>query len=200
MNSSPSHKLLVGIIAFLIITAWSPLSESQSGSNIDPVERWAWGTNIGWLNMRPTDGGVTVFIDHLEGWAWGENVGWVRLGTAAAGTRHHYPNTSPDNYGVNRDVTGTLSGFAWSSNVGWINFAPTHGGVTVDLLTGEFDGYAWAENAGWISVRGDGSVPYMVVVQELILNEIPTLGYLGLVLLAVLLAGAGVSVLKRVAI
>jgi len=25
--------------------------------------------------------------------------------------------------------------YAWSTNAGWINFAPTHGGVTIDLTT-----------------------------------------------------------------
>ena len=49
-------------------------------SNIDLINKYAWGTNIGWLNFSPIHGGATVFNDHLEGFAWAENVGWIRLG------------------------------------------------------------------------------------------------------------------------
>jgi hypothetical protein len=118
--------------------------------NIDPVNKWAWGTNVGWINFRPDHGGVTVYPDHLEGYAWGENIGWIRLGSYTGGGAHTYGNTSNTDYGVNRDASGHLSGYAWNTNVGWINFSPTHGGVTIDPATGSFDGYAWGENVGWI--------------------------------------------------
>jgi len=193
-------RLLVGIVTSLIIAAWSTLSEAQPSSNIDPVERWAWSTNTGWLNLRPSDGGVTVYPDHLEGWAWGENIGWVRLGTNTIPGPHTYSNASADDYGVNHDGAGNLSGYAWGSNVGWINFAPSDGGVTIDLASGSFDGYAWAENVGWISFRGRGTVQYNVVVARLLGNEIPVLGGLGIVLLAMFLAGFGFSILRRAAI
>ncbi|NIO71943.1 MAG: hypothetical protein GTN71_23700 [Anaerolineae bacterium] len=134
--------------------------------NIDPVNKWAWGTNVGWINFRPEHGGVTVYSDHLEGYAWGENIGWIRLGTHTGGGTHHYDNTTSTNYGVNRDGSGHLSGYAWNTNVGWINFSPTHGGVTIDPATGSFDGYAWGENVGWIHFKGTGAVAYNVVVVE----------------------------------
>jgi hypothetical protein len=134
--------------------------------NIDPVNKWAWGTNIGWINFRPDHGGVTVYSDHLEGYAWGENIGWIRLGTYTGGGTHHYDNTTNTNYGVNRDASGHLSGYAWSTNTGWINFSPIHGGVTIDPATGSFDGYAWGENIGWIHFKGTGAVAYNVVVVE----------------------------------
>jgi hypothetical protein len=134
------------------------------GGNIDPVDKWAWSTNAGWINFAPTCtgcDGVSVYTDHLEGYAWSENIGWIRLGTHTGGGAHTYGNTSVTDYGVNRDGSGNLSGYAWGTNIGWINFNPTHGGVTIDPATGSFDGFAWGENVGWIRFKGPG---YNVVV------------------------------------
>ena len=117
--------------------------------NIDVMDKWAWVTNVGWINFRPEHGGVTIYSDHLEGDAWGENVGWIRLGTYTGGGSHTYANDTADNYGVNNDGNGNLSGYAWGANIGWINFNPNDSQVTIDG-DGKFDGYAWGENVGWI--------------------------------------------------
>ena len=79
--------------------------QAQTGS-IDPTDKWAWGTTVGWVNFRPVNSGVTVYDDHLEGYAWGENIGWIRLGTHEGGGAHTYGNTSHTDYGVNRDADG----------------------------------------------------------------------------------------------
>ena len=165
--------LTAGIVLGVLGVALRPFDGAQdrlrSGQaqaatgNIDPVNKWAWGTNVGWINFRPEHGGVTVCSDHLEGYAWGENIGWIRLGTHTGGGAHTYGNTSATDYGVNNDGSGNLSGYVWSTNAGWINFSPTHGGVTIDPATGSFDGYAWGENIGWIHFKGTGAVAYNVV-------------------------------------
>lgn len=124
-----------------------------AAGSIDPTNRWAWGTNTGWINLAPDNGGVTVYSDHLEGYAWGENIGWIRLGAYAGGSAHAYANDAASTYGVNNDGVGNLSGYAWSTNAGWINFAPNYGGVWIDPVTGDFDGYAWGENTGWLSFQ-----------------------------------------------
>jgi len=98
----------------------------------------------------------------------GENVGWIRLGTHTGGGSYTYANTTKDNYGVNRDPLGNLSGYTWGTNVGWINFAPTHGGVTIDPITGSFTGYAWGENVGWISFKNTGPIAYNAVATTVI--------------------------------
>ena len=135
--------LMAGLVLGLVGVAYA-------ASNIDSTYKWAWGTNVGWINFNPTyGGGVTVYSDHLEGYAWGENIGWIRLGSYTGGGSHTYANTAADNYGVNNS-SGTLSGYAWGTNVGWIKFNPTHGGVTINTSTGKFDGYACGENVGWI--------------------------------------------------
>jgi len=150
--------LIAGLVLGLVGVAYA-------AGNIDSTYKWAWGTNVGWINFNPTHGGVTVYSDHLEGYAWAENVGWIRLGTYTGGSPHTYANTTKDNYGVNRDANGNLSGYAWGTNVGWINFHPTHGGVTIDPAGGSFDGYAWAENVGWIHFKGTGAIAYNVVTE-----------------------------------
>jgi hypothetical protein len=139
-----------------LVLALFGLAQAATGGNIDPVDKWAWSTNAGWINFAPTCTGctgVSVYADHLEGYAWGENIGWIRLGTHTGGGAHTYDNTSATDYGVNRDSSGNLSGYAWGTNVGWINFGPTNGGVTIDA-SGSFDGYAWGENIGWIHFKG----------------------------------------------
>ena len=152
MMRKVSTHILRAVLAAGIVLGLSGVVLAATG-NIDLVNKWAWGTNVGWINFRPEHGGVTVYPDHLEGTAWAENVGWIRLGSYTGGASHTYANTTEDNYGVNNDGSGHLSGYAWSTNVGWINFSPTHGGVTVDPATGSFDGYAWAENVGWIHFK-----------------------------------------------
>jgi hypothetical protein len=143
------YPLLIAVIGLCLVAwAWA------ATGNIDPTDKWAWGTNVGWINFADDNGGVTVYSDHLEGYAWGENIGWIRLGTHDGGSPHTYLNTTKDNYGVNNDGAGHLSGYAWGTNVGWINFAPTDGGVTINTSSGEFDGYAWGENIGWIHFKG----------------------------------------------
>ena len=147
--------LIVGIVLGLVGVAYA-------AANIDSTNKWAWGTNVGWINFADANGGVTVYSDHLEGYAWAENIGWIRLGTHDSGGSHTYLNTLSTNYGVNNN-SGTLSGYAWGANVGWIRFNPTDGGVTIDPATGSFDGYAWAENVGWIHFKKTTAPTYNVV-------------------------------------
>ena len=141
------------ILLLALLLALLAAGVALAAGNIDPTDRWAWGTNVGWINFNPAGGDVTVYSDHLEGYAWGENVGWIRLGTCIGGSPCTHANTSSTDYGVNRSGN-QLSGYAWGANVGWINFAPNNVGVTIDPVTGWFDGYAWGENIGWIRFRG----------------------------------------------
>jgi len=151
MDARLTLRRLLAAVILLCCVALAAVA--QTGA-VDGVEKWAWGTNIGWINFQPEHGGVVIYADHLEGYAWGENVGWIRLGTHEDGDTHTYANTSAANYGVNRDAAGNLSGYAWGTNIGWINFDPQHGGVSIEPLTGSFVGYAWGENIGWIHFEG----------------------------------------------
>ena len=143
-----THIRYPALIAGIVLALFGVVQAATG--NIDSTDKWAWGTNAGWINFRPEHGGVTVYSDHLEGYAWAENIGWIRLGSDGGGGSPYYANTTAANYGVNNDGSGNLSGYAWSTNVGWIKFDPTHGGVTIDTASGHFEGYAWSENVGWI--------------------------------------------------
>ena len=157
--------LLLSLLAFTVAYA----------ANIDGTNKWAWGTNIGWLNFAPGEGGgVTVYTNHLEGYVWAENVGWIRLNSDdTTGGTPYYANTTKDNYGVNRDGSGNLSGYAWGTNIGWISFAcentsscgTVNYGVTIFPSgddAGDFDGYAWGENVGWIHFKNTSGNAYKV--------------------------------------
>lgn len=153
MNNKPyTQQLFLALLVGSVLTLLA-VSVALADGSIDPTNKYAWGTNTGWINFAPTNGGVTIYSDHLEGDAWGENIGWIRLkGTA----RDSMP------YGVNNDGVGNLSGYAWGTNVGWINFKPTNGGVWVDPVTGNFEGYAWGENVGWIHFQNSSGNAYTV--------------------------------------
>lgn len=143
----------------------------QPGENIDPSgggEQYAYGENVGWINLEPLgDGGpgVEVTSTGLTGWMWGENVGWCNLSCAGTGS------CGAVDFGVTHAGDGVLAGWAWCENAGWISFSCTNTatcatspyGVVVDPTTGVFGGQAWGENVGWIGFSGSGIVPYRIV-------------------------------------
>lgn len=146
------------VIQFISISAFALVfNPAPADSNIDPAKSYAWGENIGWVNLYPSaEFGVTVSDTYLSGYAWSENAGWINFGSIPSnGTA--YTNTGT-NHGVNVEVGGGLTGYAWGENIGWISFDTSGVGgsqVMIDTVTGEFSGYAWSENVGWINF-GDG--------------------------------------------
>jgi len=189
------YPVLITVMVLCLVT----VAQAAAG-NIGAVDKWAWGSNVGWINFAPPHGGVTVYDDHLEGYAWAENIGWIRLGAHTGGSPHTYANDAVDNYGVNNDGNGNLSGYAWGTNVGWISFNPSDSQVTIDPANGSFDGYAWGETIGWIHFKGPGynvavSIPVggiVVPVNKLGLLS-PWMGRVGLAGLAAL----GVVLVRR---
>ncbi|MCC6934374.1 MAG: hypothetical protein IT406_01610 [Candidatus Yanofskybacteria bacterium] len=158
--------------------------------NIDAVNKYAWGENIGWLNFSTTEGDIDVGATTIDGYAWGENVGWISLTCANTGTC----GTVDYGLGFTSRTAGddAVTGYAWGENVGWISFncANTSScgtvsyGVTVNGTTGDFSGYAWGENVGWISFNcantsSCGTVSYKVTTSSLTTatpTPTPTLG------------------------
>ncbi len=73
------------------------------------VTGYAWGENIGWINLSPSNAGVTNNAEGtLSGHAWGEKVGWIKF--------------NPPGGGVTINSSGEFLGYAWSDTVGWILF------------------------------------------------------------------------------
>ncbi|MGE3107744.1 MAG: hypothetical protein AB7G11_12160 [Phycisphaerales bacterium] len=129
-------------------------------SNVDPLHKFAWQENVGWLNFRdagqpPAAQGVRLHGSFFSGFAWGENIGYVNFGDGTPANGTAYANVNGTDFGVNRDVgTGALSGLAWGENIGWINFTlPTlPAGQQPRLDAGRLRGYAWGENIGWVNL------------------------------------------------
>ena len=158
MREITLYKIIILLLMLILFVGMG--EKVVHAGNIDTGgdgSAYAYGENIGWINLNPSyGGGVTVTDSALSGFAWGENIGWVSfscLSTSTCGTV---------NYGVVNDGAGNLSGYAWGENVGWINFAPTSGGITINPTSGVFSGYAWGENVGWISFASEGPVPFNV--------------------------------------
>lgn len=114
-----NFKLIMATIGLLA----SPLLAFASTGTIDSTNKWAWGSNTGFLNFNATNGNVQVSDSALTGDVWSDTYGWINLAPAQAG--------------VHNDGTGVLSGNAWGQNTGYISF----GGVSINS-SGVFTGTA----------------------------------------------------------
>ena len=126
----------------------------QAGSQpttIDPVKRYAWGANTGWIDWNQGNNGAVIGKNFCSGFIYSANVGWINLGNGSPATGTSYKNDSGTDFGVNVDSSGNLRGYAWGANIGWINFETT-GEPAVNPTTGKFSGYAWSANCGWINL------------------------------------------------
>lgn len=152
----------VPLIACLILPALCGKAAAQT-SNIDPVNRFSFAPNLGFMNWRGSGvGGSGASIGRLRmsGFVWCENAGWLNLGRSErAGPDGTYANTDGSNTGVNIDPnTGALSGLAWGENIGWVNFdtratlGPLGLNARVDRSARRLRGYAWSPSAGWINL------------------------------------------------
>lgn len=118
-------SLLLGIFALSFAT---PTFASQTNGTIDDTAKYAWGDKLGWINFKPSQGGLDITDTMITGYAWSEHDGWI--------------NFSPTNGGVTNNTSGQLGGNAWSEGVGWISFS----GVTIGSQ-GKFAGMAGNTNS-----------------------------------------------------
>lgn len=126
---------------------------SATSINIDNA--FAYGANIGWLNLRGDGtGGAELGLFYSTGYVWSPNVGWIRLGSGTPANGWAYANDSENDWGVNHDGDGNLTGYAYGANIGWLNFGHGETGYEpqVDFQTGALSGYIWGANVGWISL------------------------------------------------
>jgi len=143
-------------LSVAVVIAFASSKSANAASTIDPVNKYAWGANIGWMNWRG-DGanGAVIGEDVLGGYIYGANVGWINLGSYNPANHIQYQNDSATDFGVNltkiSSSTAILRGYAYGANIGWINFEAT-GNPTVDLTTRQLHGYAYGANIGWINL------------------------------------------------
>src|SRR5438552_3341578 len=101
----------------------------HAATTIDPVNKYAYGANIGWMDWRgDTNNGAVIGEYVCSGYLYAANVGWINLGSGAPANGIYYQNVSAGDFGVNQDGFGNLRGLAYGANIGWINF--TNGTAT----------------------------------------------------------------------
>jgi hypothetical protein len=143
----------------LLPCAFCLLPSLHAASTIDPVNRYGYAANLGWVDWRgDTNNGAVIGAYVCSGYLYGANVGWINLGSGSPTNGIYYQNLAANDFGVNNDGLGNLRGYAYGANIGWINFENT-GAPKVDLRSGVITGYVYSANCGWISLSN--SVAYV---------------------------------------
>ena len=149
-------KLLVSIALAALSTLNSQLSTVHAATTIDPVNKYAYGANIGWLDWSGGSGqtatGAVIGAYVCSGYIYSANVGWINLGSGSPTNGIYYQNLSASDFGVNQDGLGNLSGYAYGANIGWVTFEQTYGQPRINMITGNMSGSVWSANCGWISL------------------------------------------------
>jgi hypothetical protein len=140
----------IHLINFVCIAALT--ATAIADTTIDEVNSYAYGANIGWMNMRgDVEHGALITHFCCRGYAYSANCGWICLGNGPE-NGHEYGNDTAGDWGVNHDGAGNLAGYAYGANIGWINFEQSYGRPRIDLDTGDMSGYVWGANVGWMSL------------------------------------------------
>jgi hypothetical protein len=135
-----------------VVVTVSNAPQSSLPTTMDPVNHYAYGANIGWVDSRGDINHGAVIGEYVcSGYIYSANVGWINLGSGIPTNGIYYQNLSRDDFGVNQDGLGNLRGFAWGANIGWLNFENI-GAPQVNLQTGILSGNVWSANCGWISL------------------------------------------------
>ncbi len=122
--------LCLTVIAALLLFAALPTAASPTTGTISTQDRYAWGENLGWVNLSPSNAGLIITDSSVTGYAWSRQFGWINF------------NPSSSGQGVSNSPTGVLSGSAWVAQRGWLNFD----GVTIDN-DGRFHGVAGTDGS-----------------------------------------------------
>jgi uncharacterized membrane protein len=137
-------------LASLVVIQSSSLALCET--KIDPVNKYAYGANIGWVDWRgDTKHGAVISTSVCSGYIYSANVGWINLGNGNPANGSYYQNLWAGDFGVNTDDLGNLRGFAYGANIGWVYFED-NGAPSVDLVSGRLSGYIYSANCGWISL------------------------------------------------
>ena len=138
-----------------LVSCFLILPAAFAQTTIDPIHKYAYGANIGWMDWSggtgETANGAVIGAYVCSGYIYSANVGWINLGSGSPANGIQYQNNSASDYGVNQDGLGNLRGYAYGANIGWLNFEST-GAPAVNMITGQMSGYVWSANCGWISL------------------------------------------------
>lgn len=152
LHNIKTMKTKLLLLALLSAFGLRPSACLHAATTIDPVNRYAYGANVGWLDWRgDTANGVVISATFCSGYIYSANVGWINLGSGTPTDGVQYQNLAADDFGVNVDALGHLRGYAYGANIGWIAFE-NNGAPAVDLASGILSGSVWGANIGWISL------------------------------------------------
>src|SRR5687767_10130203 len=71
-----------------------------AATTINPVNRFAYGANIGWIDWRGDVANGAVIGEFVcSGYIYAANVGWIHLGDGAPANGVRYLNLSGDDFG-----------------------------------------------------------------------------------------------------
>src|SRR5208282_3300888 len=134
-------KLKLGLMAVVVMVALAWAGSARASTTIDPVNRYAYGANLGWMNWYADGVNGAVVTDYvLSGFIYAANVGWINLGSGSPVNGIRYQNLAANDFGVNNDGLGNLRGYAWSANVGWISLSTAFTSLQTDhILPGPLD-------------------------------------------------------------
>ena len=148
----PRMKIIT--LAIIVSCSWAA-APVRAATTIDPVNKYAYGANIGWMDWSGGAGqsasGAVIGAYVCSGYIYSANAGWINLGSGSPANGIQYQNNSASDFGVNQDGLGNLRGYAYGASIGWINFEST-GAPAINMATGTMSGYVWSANCGWISL------------------------------------------------
>ncbi len=150
--------LVLGMVVSSLFSLQAPSVQGQTEGETT-LSGYAWSSNIGWINFRGNNYGVTIYPSgFFSGYAWSSNIGWINF--APSGTFPASPNHAAKLDPSTGQVTGWARALAphqsgisgWD---GWIKLAGNNYGVVrVAGLPGmpdHFRGYAWGDDVlGWM--------------------------------------------------
>ncbi len=81
-------------------------ARGHAASTIDPLNRYSYGANIGWINWRGDVANGAVIGEYVcSGYIYAANVGWINLGSGGPANGIQYQNNSAADFGLNQDGT-----------------------------------------------------------------------------------------------
>ncbi len=117
-------RVLLFLIALVTAVCALPAQASPTSGTVQG-SAYAWGENVGWINLSPSGGGLFVTDNAMHGYAWSKQYGWINFNPVAS------------DHGVTNTPQGVLGGSAWVAGRGWLSMS----GVTIDG-SGRFRGIA----------------------------------------------------------
>lgn len=183
------------IAFFLVLFVAVPVFASETNGTIDPAHKHAWGENLGWVNFVCDECDVQVTDSGLTGYAWSASAGWINLSPTDGGVTNdsegnlggHAWSTNNgwiDMSGITIDSSGQFTGMAGTeeSAAGRINFDCDNCSVVTDWrpesVRGQDDGTE--EETGVSEELSDkGGISYCQITVLIVVLAAVVIGVIG---------------------